>query len=364
MKYEVNVYSILLIVLLTFLTSFLLMYPVIKLAKYLGAIDYPNEERRIHKAPTPRMGSIAIYLSFLLGYMVFGQANVQMISILISSFLLVLIGLFDDIKPIPNKYKLIVQIVAVVITVVYGGFVLKDLNAFGIYINFGIFKELITILFCLLCINSINLIDGMDGLSSGICSIFFLTIGIIAAIRHLLGGLDVVLAFSALGATLGYLKHNFHPAKIFMGDGGSMFLGYIISIIALLGYKNVTFSSFIVPLALLAIPIIDTLLAIFRRTIKKQNPLKTADKEHIHFQLLKASKSVEISVLIIYVIDMMFAAISIFYVLGDNKIAMFIYIILMLLLMILICKTDILYNHEEHRKKVEIRKKKRKEVKE
>lgn len=357
MKYEVNVYSILLIVLLTFLTSFLLMYPVIKLAKYLGAIDYPNEERRIHKVPTPRMGSIAIYLSFLLGYMVFGKTNVQMISILIGSFLLVLIGLFDDIKPIPNKYKLIIQLVSACIAVFYGGFVLKDMSAFGFYVNFGIFKEVVTIFFIVGCINCINLIDGMDGLSSGICSIFFLTIGIIATITHKLGGLDVVLAFSALGATLGYLKHNFHPAKIFMGDGGSMFLGYIIAIIALLGYKNVTFSSLLVPLTLLAIPIIDTLLAIIRRILKGQNPLKTADKEHIHFQLLKISKSVGVSVLIIYVIDLMFAAISIFYVLGDDKIAIAIYLILLFLLLILIYKTNILYNHNIHNEK-------KKEVKE
>lgn len=351
MKYEVNVYSISLIILLTFLVSFLLLFPVRKFAKYIGAIDYPNEERRIHKKPTPRMGSIAIFLSFLLGYMIFGKLSTQMISILIGSFLLVMCGLFDDIKPIPNKYKFIIQLISANVAVFYGGFVLKDLSAFGLYVNFGIFAEFVTLFFIMGCINCINLIDGMDGLSAGICSIFFLTIGIIGAIRHKLGGLDVVLAFSALGATLGYLKHNFHPAKIFMGDGGSMFLGFIISIISLLGYKNVTFSSFIVPLSLLAIPIIDTLLAIIRRALKGQNPLGTPDKEHLHFQILKASKSVGKTVLIIYIVDLMFAAISIFYVLGDNKIAIAIYCVLMILLLILINKTNILYDHKEKKGK-------------
>ena len=349
MKYSVNIYSILLIILVTFIACFIIIYPVKKLAKHIGAIDYPDEERKIHKKPTPRMGAIAIYLSFLLGYMIFGRPNTQMIAILIGSFLLVMIGLFDDIKPIPNRYKFIIQLIAALIAVFYGGFLLKDIRAYGLNLNFGIFAYPITIFFIMGCINSINLIDGMDGLSSGICSIFFLTIGIIAAVRGKGNGLDIVLSFSALGATLGYLKHNFYPAKIFMGDGGSMFLGYIISMIALVGYKNVTLTSFAVPLTLLAIPIIDTLFAIIRRTIKGQNPLGTPDKEHIHFQLIKANKSIVKTVLIIYAVDILFAAVSIFYVLGNDKLAIMIYLFLMILLIILVNKTNILYEHKKRK---------------
>lgn len=349
MKLEVNVLNILLVIGSTFIMSYLLIFVCKKLAIHIGAIDVPDESRRIHKNPTPRMGGLAIFFSFLFGYLVFGDISTKMISVLIGSFILVLVGAFDDIKSIPGKYKLLCQLVAALIVVFYGGFLLQEIDAFGIYINFHGWAYPITIFFIVGCVNCINFIDGMDGLSGGICSICFLTVGVIAAITNKLTGLDVLLAFSALGATLGYLKHNFHPAKIFMGDGGAMFLGFIIAIIALTGYKNVTFSSFMVPLALLAIPILDTLLAIIRRLLKHQSPF-TPDRFHLHFQLLNINHSVKRTVLIIYAVDLLFAAITIFYVLKKEKIAMIIYIFLMILLLILIVKTDILYEHKKEKK--------------
>ena len=182
MKYDVNIYNVLAIVLTTFLLSYLLIFVCKKLANYLGAIDVPNEARRIHKVPTPRMGGLAIYFSFLTGYMLFGTINNKMISVLVASFILVLVGSFDDIKPIPNKYKFVAQFIASAIAVFYGEFLLDSIDAFGIYIHFGWVAYPITIFFIMGCINCINLIDGMDGLSSGICSIYFLTVGVIAAL--------------------------------------------------------------------------------------------------------------------------------------------------------------------------------------
>ena len=129
-----------------------------------------------------------------------------------------------------------------------------------------------------------------------------------------------------LGATLGFLVHNFPPAKIFMGDTGSLFLGFMISVIALLGYKITTFTSLIVPVVILAIPIFDTLFAILRRLLKGQN-IGEADKEHFHHQLLKMKYSPTASILIIYAIDILFATVSIFYTLGDNQIAIAIYLL-------------------------------------
>ena len=152
-----------------------------------------------------------------------------------------------------------------------------------------------------------------------------------------------------LGSTLGFLYHNFNPASIFMGDSGSMFLGYMISIIALLGFKNVTLTSLIVPILLLSIPILDTFLAILRRLINHK-PIYMPDKNHLHHQLLKLKFSQRKTVLIIYVIDALFAAVSIFYVLGDSLQAIIIYIVLLILVISLILKTDILMERKKSSK--------------
>ena len=200
-------------------------------------------------------------------------------------------------------------------------------------------------------INCTNLVDGLDVLSSVISSIYFLTVGIIAMILNNSNGLDVTLTFIMLGSTLGFLLHNFHPAKIFMGDSGSMFLGYIIAVIALLGFKNITLTSFIIPMLLLAIPIMDTLFAILRRLINHK-PLGEPDKNHLHHQLLRLRLSQKKTVLIIYLVDILFAVASILYaignrMLGTNKYGIIIYIILFVLTVILVLRTNIIWNHDK-----------------
>lgn len=288
----------------TFLFS-LCITPVIKMiAKHVGAMDIPNE-RKVHKVPMPRLGGLSIFFGFLLGYMLFGEQSIVMNSILIASFVVILIGVFDDIKPLKASVKFIGQLVAACIIVFYGNIILRDVSAFGIYIDFGCFSIPFTIFFILGCINCMNLIDGLDGLAAGISSIYFATIGIIAIMQGKFG-LDFLLTFIMLGSTLGFLVHNFNPATIFMGDSGSMFLGLIISVIALLGFKNVTMTSLIIPLLLLAIPILDTIFAIIRRTLKGEK-ISTPDKYHIHHQLLKRNLSQRQTVLAIYVINILFA---------------------------------------------------------
>ena len=154
-----------------------------------------------------------------------------------------------------------------------------------------------------------------------------------------------------LGSTLGYLWHNFYPASIFMGDSGSMFLGYIIAVIALLGFKNVTLTSIFIPLLLLAIPIMDTLFAIIRRLINHK-PIDEPDKNHLHHQLLKLKFSQRKTVLIIYLVDILFAIASIIYalgnkILGSNIYGIVIYIILLILTIILVVKTNIRWDHDK-----------------
>ena len=148
-----------------------------------------------------------------------------------------------------------------------------------------------------------------------------------------------------LGSTLGYLVHNFPPAKIYQGDAGSTFLGLMIAVIFLLGFKTTTFTSFIVPMFLLAIPIMDTLFAIIRRKLKGL-PIDTADGEHIHHQLLKRL-SKKSSLLIIYAVNMLFSITTIFYVLGSRKEVIFCYIILVFIVLFLIFKTNIIFDNEK-----------------
>lgn len=352
MDLVVNEHNVFVIVIVTLLTSLILVPIIKKAAVHIGAMDEPNA-RKIHKFPMPRLGGLAIYLAFLLGYILYGEVNNQMLSILIGSFLLILIGLIDDIKSVPARYKLIVQIISAVIVVVYGNLSFTEISIFGHNIYFNEFwGSLLSIIFIVAITNAINLIDGLDGLAAGISSIYFLTIAIIAFILNRIGGLDVIISLIMLGATLGFLFHNFPPAKIFMGDTGSLFLGFMISVIALLGYKVTTFTSLIVPIIILAIPIFDTIFAILRRLLKGQN-IGVADKEHFHHQLLKMRYSPMTSILIIYAIDIAFATVSIFYILGDTQVAIAIYIVLMILLLFVVLKTDILFDHSKKKQVIE-----------
>ena len=333
------------IILFVFLVVVLVVPVIIKIAHHVNALDIPNE-RKVHKFPMPRLGGLAIFLGFLVGYMVFCKPTVQMNSILIGSFFIILLGTFDDIKPITPLIKYGGQLLAAIIVVYYGNIVMQDISAFGIYIDFGIFAGPITILFITAVINCMNLIDGLDGLAGGIATIFFITIAIISNIYGLYNGLDASLTLIMIGATLGFLLYNFHPAKIFMGDSGSMFLGYIISIISLLGFKNVTLTSFIVPVLILAIPILDTLFAIIRRLLKGQSFAK-ADKEHFHHQILRMAGNQTKTVLIIYLIQILFSAASIVYVLGSPSLGKIIYAVLFIIIIWLVATTNIVFDRKK-----------------
>ena len=346
MKLDI-ILKILLIVSTMFTFVALIIPFIIKLAFQIGAVDVPRE-RHIHTKDIPKLGGLAIFAGFILGYMIFGTPSVQMISILIGGFIILIVGMIDDITELSAKTQFFFQLLAACVVVFYGQIQLIDLSAFGFYIHFGIFSYPITILFIIGCINCINLIDGLDGLSGGISSIYFLTIGIIATLQGS-RGLDFILCFVMLGSTLGFLLHNFHPARIFAGNSGSMFLGFIISCIALLGFKNVTMTSLLIPLFVLAIPILDTLCAIIRRLIKGQN-ITTADKCHIHHQLLNRKFSQTATVLIIYLIDLLFAAASIIYVTNNVILSYVLYGVLLIIVMLAVLKTNIIFEHKNKNK--------------
>ena len=351
MDYTVNGHNIFLIVFICFVSSVIFVEMMKKIAIFLNILDVPNDKRKIHKKPMPLLGGIGIFLAFLLGYMLFAPKDNLMLSILISSFLIVLLGLFDDMTksntPMPNKYKLLVQLAVACIIVFYGGLEITKANMFGITINFGIFSKPLSIFIIIACINAINLIDGLDGLCAGITSIYFLTISIIGFILNKFGGLDIIISLMMLGCTLGYLVHNFPPAKIYQGDSGSTFCGLMISVVFLLGFKTTTLTSLIIPTLLLAIPIMDTLFAIIRRKLKGQK-IDHADKQHLHHQLLKKF-STKNSILLIYAINLLFSITSIFYALGHDIEVVVCYIILLFIVLFLILKTDIIFERSKNK---------------
>lgn len=349
MTLEVNGHSIFLIVLVCFITSCLFVPLVIKMSKHIGAMDKPNK-RKIHTKPIPTLGGIAIFLSFLIGFMFFAEQNPLMLSILIASFLIVILGIVDDIKPMRAIYKFIGQILISCIIVFYGQLQLHTITALGINLDFGLFAPFITIIFIVAIINAINLIDGLDGLASSVSSIYFLTIAIIGIILNKFGGFDIMLSIIMLGSTLGFLVYNFPPAKIFMGDTGSTFLGLMIAVIALLGFKNVTITSLFIPLLILAIPILDTLFAIIRRKLKGES-IATADKQHLHHQLLKLKFSPAKSLLIICGINILFSVASIFYAIGKSKEVVVIYVILLFVFLFIVLKTDIIFDRKKNKNK-------------
>jgi UDP-GlcNAc:undecaprenyl-phosphate GlcNAc-1-phosphate transferase len=285
--------------------------------------------------------------------MLFGIQSIEMNSILIGSFIIILYGMLDDIKTLDAKYELLGQLIAAATIVFYGQILLTEVTVMGATIEFGILSYPITIFFILGCTNVIRLIDGVDGLSSGISSIFYLTIGIIAFFQGRIQTLEITLTFIMLGATTGFLVHNFYPAKLFAGETGSAFMGFTTAIISLLGYKGTLLTSVFVPILILAVPILDTLFAIIRRKIKGK-PIFEADKEHLHHQFLKKNFSQRKTVLVIYAINILFSIASILYTLKDAYLGIFIYIILLILVLWIILHTSIISEKMEYKiKKLE-----------
>jgi UDP-GlcNAc:undecaprenyl-phosphate/decaprenyl-phosphate GlcNAc-1-phosphate transferase len=301
------------IVLLAFISTLLSLFItpiVIKYAKKLNATDKPNH-RKVHTDPVPTLGGLAIYMSFLIGLVILHPISEYHLSIVVGASLMVGLGFVDDIFDLSAKLKFIVQIAAACIVVFWGGLQVEFINLpFGGQIEFGILSTIITIFWIVGITNAINFIDGLDGLAAGVSSIALFTITVMAVMMgHLyVATVALVLFFSVLG----FLRYNFFPAKIFMGDTGALFLGFMISVLALLGFKNVTIISFIIPIFILGVPISDTLIAMVRRYINKQ-PMSSPDSSHLHHSLVKFGMTHKQTVLFIYALSAMFSLAAILF---------------------------------------------------
>lgn len=281
---------------LCFLIAVLLTPLVKKFAIKIGATDKPDE-RKVHMKIMPRLGGLAIYISFIVGVVIMQPDSSYTLPIVAGSFIIVMTGMIDDIKTLSPKWKLLGQLIATAI-IILGGIKVEYINLpFDGVLNLGLFSIPLTVLWIIGITNAINLIDGLDGLATGVSAIVLITITGLAIVNA--NVFVVIIGTIVLGGTLGFLVFNFHPAKIFMGDTGALFLGYIISVLSILGFKNVTLFSLIVPVIILGVPISDTLFAIIRRIVSRR-PLSAPDKSHLHHCLMNLGYSHRETVLVIY----------------------------------------------------------------
>jgi len=280
--------------------------PIVKtFAQKVGAMDVPGEERRVHDHPIPRMGGLAIFLGFLLSVLLFVPISLPLQGILLGCVIIVATGAIDDIISINAWMKLFMQILAAVVAVLHG----VEINVLANpalwssqeYLILGALSIPITILWIVGITNSVNLIDGLDGLAVGVSTISSLTMLVIALV---VSDNSVALVLAALvGACVGFMPYNLNPAKIFMGDTGSLLLGYVLATMSILGlFKFATIVSFAVPLLAIAVPLFDTVFAFTRRILKGQSPMQ-ADRGHFHHRLIDMGLSQKQAVAVLYSIS-------------------------------------------------------------
>ncbi|KYH15100.1 glycosyltransferase family 4 protein [Staphylococcus kloosii] len=304
----------LLLIIFSMIVSLILTPIIIKVSQKMDIVDKPNF-RKVHTKPISVLGGTVILFSFLLGIWLGHPIETEVKPLVIGSVLIYLVGLIDDIYDLKPIIKLIGQIVAALVVVYYGVTIDFISLPIGPTIHFGILSVPITIIWIVAITNAINLIDGLDGLASGVSAIALATIGFIAILQ---ANIFIIMICSVLiGALLGFLCFNFHPAKIFLGDSGALLIGFIVGFLSLLGFKNITFVSLFFPIVILAVPFIDTLFAMIRR-VKKGQHIMQADKSHLHHKLLDLGYSHRQTVLLIYSIAILFSLSSIILYLSQS----------------------------------------------
>jgi UDP-GlcNAc:undecaprenyl-phosphate/decaprenyl-phosphate GlcNAc-1-phosphate transferase len=322
-----------------FVASIVITPLVRKLAFKIGATDKPNQ-RKVHQKIMPRLGGLAIYISFMIGSLIYAPDSKYFIPILVGSTIIVITGIIDDMREISPKVKLVGQLLAAFIVVFFGGISVETINLpFGGVLEFGYLSIPLAVLWIIGITNAINFIDGLDGLAAGVSSIVVLSI---SGVAWMMGDMVVFgICLVLLGSILGFLPYNFNPAKIFMGDTGSLFLGFMIAVLSLLGFKNMTVISLIVPVIILGVPISDTLFAIIRRLVNKQ-PVFSPDKSHLHHCLLNLGYSHRQTVLIIYAMSAFFALMAMLFAQMNEVGSIFVILVLIVAIELLVEKIGLI----------------------
>lgn len=352
----------------TYLTSFIVSFLfvlfttpfLIKTGIKYGFVDKINQ-RKIHSGAIPRIGGIGIALGtmtplFILFFYNNGVSNTlfgsieNVIVIIFGGIAISLLGLYDDILGASAKFKLLIQIVLSVVAI-YCGFSINAMSTPWGVIDLGWTGHIITIFWIVGIINAFNLIDGMDGLSSGVSFFACITIMSLAIVN---GYMFVALVSAALaGAVVGFLVYNFNPAKIFMGDSGSMFIGYLLAVLSLKNQsKGHTIVSLLVPIIAMGLPILDTVLAFLRRILRNQSVF-SADKQHIHHILLSKGINQRKVVLILYGISVVFTVLAMLLIFQKDIEAFLIIVVFSIVVFVIVSKlgyTEIIYSRFKTRK--------------
>ncbi|MFP4661384.1 MAG: glycosyltransferase family 4 protein [Halanaerobiales bacterium] len=268
-----------------------------KIALRINAVDMPSN-RRINKEAIPTMGGIAIFIAFLIPVLLLSVLDTIMLGILIGGTIILYFGILDDLYEIPPWLKLLGQIIAASVLIISGVKIEFITNPFGGMIYLGYWGIPLTLLWIVGVTNTVNLVDGLDGLAAGITAIAALTLFFVGLQEG--QTIAAIMALSLAGSSLGFLKYNFNPAEIFMGDTGAMFCGFILAAISVSGaLKSAAAVTLIVPVLALGVPIFDTIFAIIRR-ISNGKPIGEADHGHIHHRLLALGFNQRQAVLSVY----------------------------------------------------------------
>jgi len=263
--------------------------PIVKILAFkIGAVDVPKDERRMHKKPIATIGGVAIFYGALISILCFCNIDHQLMGILLGAVIIVTLGVLDDVLDLSALLKFVIQICAALIVVFHGVQIDHFTNPFfwqnNQYISLGIWSIPITVFWIVGVTNAFNLIDGLDGLSvsvSAISAISLFSIAVLTGETNL-----AIFAAAIAGSCFGFLPYNKYPAKLFMGDAGSTFLGFIFGSISVMGlFKGYAAISMSVPFLILALPIFDTSFAIIRRISKGQSPMHP-DRGHLHHRLI------------------------------------------------------------------------------
>ena len=297
--------KVILAILVAFVISIAVTPAVKAFATKVGAIDIPDHKRHIHNHPIPRMGGLAIFFGFMLSVLLFADITREVKGILLGSIVIVATGALDDVISLRPWTKFFIQIVAAVIAVAHGVVIRVMMNPNVFSPRESVLVGWLAVPNTILCIvgitNSVNLIDGLDGLAVGVSTISCITI-LVVALRVAEPNVAILVAALA-GACIGFMPYNLNPAKIFMGDTGSLLLGYVLSTVSVLGlFKFYTVVTFVVPVLALAVPLSDTIFAFVRRIIHGQSPFQ-ADRGHFHHKLMDLGLNQKQAVAILYAIS-------------------------------------------------------------
>lgn len=289
---------------------------VISYSEKQGLIDEPNE-RKIHRKPISRLGGVAIWLSTMLTFLFlvflsYYPYGSLVSGILLGSSLMFFLGLIDDIYNLDAKFKLFIQVAIVTLVYFLGVKIDTIINPFGGVIHLGHFSYIITLLWIVGISNAVNFIDGVDGLAGSVITVNSITLAIIAVAMVPPSPISALIGFILAGSMLAFLTYNFNPAKIFMGDSGALFAGFLLAALSITGVMKAAALAIILPFVVLAVPIADITYSSLRRISKGKSPF-VADAEHIHHKLLKAGFTQKKTVLILTSVAIVAGAIAAFF---------------------------------------------------